>query len=186
MSRAMKLELGCGMSPTPGYVHHDRIRHSPHVDVAWDLRVYPWPLSLYWIGEEGRIESWGRAMLEGVPQKDCDRRVSDGFLDEILALDVFEHLSVDVQPWLDECWRLLKPDGLLDFRVPAWDHELSYRDPTHLRVFHQDFLLYWDKRHELCRRFGSIYFAESDKWWKFESVERENNDFRFRARKVVD
>jgi hypothetical protein len=30
----MKLELGCGTVPTPGYVHHDRRKHSPHIDVV--------------------------------------------------------------------------------------------------------------------------------------------------------
>lgn len=39
----MRLELGCGKAPTPGYVHHDRRRHSAHVDVAHDLEVLPWP-----------------------------------------------------------------------------------------------------------------------------------------------
>jgi hypothetical protein len=39
----MKLELGCGTAPTPGYVHHDRRRHAPHIEVAHDLDVLPWP-----------------------------------------------------------------------------------------------------------------------------------------------
>lgn len=39
----MKLELGCGLKPTPGYLHHDRWLHSQHVDIAWDLNVMPWP-----------------------------------------------------------------------------------------------------------------------------------------------
>jgi hypothetical protein len=39
----MRLELGCGKVPTPGYVHHDRRRHSPDIDVAHDLEVLPWP-----------------------------------------------------------------------------------------------------------------------------------------------
>src|SRR5689334_17361913 len=60
---AMKLELGCGRAPTPGYVHHDRRKHSPHVDVAHDLDELPWP--------------W-----------------PDGSCEEILGLDVFEHLHL--------------------------------------------------------------------------------------------
>lgn len=39
----MRLELGCGRRPTPGYMHHDRIAHSAHVDFAHDLNVTPWP-----------------------------------------------------------------------------------------------------------------------------------------------
>ena len=39
----MKLELGCGTAPTAGYVHHDRRRHSRHIDVVHDLDTLPWP-----------------------------------------------------------------------------------------------------------------------------------------------
>lgn len=39
----MKLELGCGRVPTPGYVHHDRRLHAAHVDVCHDLNRLPWP-----------------------------------------------------------------------------------------------------------------------------------------------
>jgi hypothetical protein len=38
-----KLELGCGTAPTPGYMHHDRRRHSPHIEVVHDLDMLPWP-----------------------------------------------------------------------------------------------------------------------------------------------
>jgi hypothetical protein len=37
------LELGCGTAPTPGYIHHDRRGHSPHVEVVHDLDKLPWP-----------------------------------------------------------------------------------------------------------------------------------------------
>lgn len=39
----MQLELGAGRQPTPGYIHHDKRRHSPDIDVAHDLDVLPWP-----------------------------------------------------------------------------------------------------------------------------------------------
>jgi hypothetical protein len=39
----MKLELGCGTAPSAGYVHHDRRRHSPHIDVVHNLEELPWP-----------------------------------------------------------------------------------------------------------------------------------------------
>jgi hypothetical protein len=166
----LKIELGCGMKPTPGYIHHDRIKHSPHVDTAWDLTLVPWRFEL---GPNNTIRAY-----------DPKDTVS-AFLDEILAIDVFEHIFVDIQPWLDECWRLLKPGGLLDFRVPSWDHELSYRDPTHKRVFHHEAMYYWQPGHPLYEDFGCYYFAESDKWWTVESVVREVGDFRFRMRKLA-
>ena len=39
----MDLELGCGMRPSEGFIHHDRINHSDWVDVAHDLNELPWP-----------------------------------------------------------------------------------------------------------------------------------------------
>lgn len=39
----MKLNLACGNAPVPGCVNHDRICFAPHVDIAHDLNVTPWP-----------------------------------------------------------------------------------------------------------------------------------------------
>lgn len=217
----IKLELGCGVSPTPGYVHHDRVTHAPHVDLAWDLRDAPWPFvarddkvvipdyattPVFVAVQEKTMTDEERTLLvdnikssirdrprhpsewqslpQGMEYKSV-RRSADGgaFVDEILALDVFEHVSNDIAFWLDECWRLLVPGGLLDVRLPAWDHELSYRDPTHLRVFHKDVFYYWDPTHELHTNFGSIYFGDTAKWWEVIEVFDENNDLRFRLKK---
>lgn len=149
----MKLELGCGMKPTPGYLHHDRIAHSPHVDIAVDLEQVPWP--------------W--------PSGSCE---------EVLAIDVLEHLHHDIPVWLNECHRILAPGGLLDMRLPAWDNPLSYRDPTHHRFFHEETFYYWDPSHHLFDGFGRYYFAEADRWWEVEAVTREFNDLRYRMRRL--
>lgn len=37
------LNLGAGTRPEPGAVNHDRTKHGPHIDVAHDLNVLPWP-----------------------------------------------------------------------------------------------------------------------------------------------
>ena len=37
------INLGCGKTPEDGFVNHDRVKHSPHVDVAWVLDEMPWP-----------------------------------------------------------------------------------------------------------------------------------------------
>lgn len=42
----MKLNLGCGWDVKDvqeGWINHDVRRHSPKIDVAWDLNVLPWP-----------------------------------------------------------------------------------------------------------------------------------------------
>ncbi len=123
----MKLELGCGTAPTPGYVHHDRRRHAPHVEVAHDLEVLPWP--------------W-----------------KDESCEEILALDVFEHLHLMPEAWLRECHRLLVPGGVLRLRVPIFGSPWHVMDPTHVRGFHPLNFAYFVRGHELHRKYGHWYF----------------------------
>ena len=101
-----------------------------------------------------------------------------GEFDEIWAIDVFEHLELQPQEWLDDCHRLLTSGGRLEIRVPAWDNPLSYRDPTHRRVFHEESFYYWDPRTNLYEDFGRYYFAESARWWNVQEVRREANDIR--------
>lgn len=109
MNRFRKLQLGCGHNPMPaadGWVNHDLSKHSPHVDLAFDLRVFPWP----------------------VP--------SEPPFAEILALDVFEHIPVECGiPFFDECWRLLAPNGTLFLRVPEFGSYYHLGDLTHVRGF---------------------------------------------------
>ncbi len=98
----------------------------------------------------------------------------DEEFDKIIALDVMEHLRVEVFEWLDECWRILKPGGQLVLRLPAWDHENSHIDPTHRRLFHEHTFDYWDRRTSYFDNYGKFYFPQN-KWWTVESVERRDN-----------
>jgi len=125
--------------------------HSPHIDIAFDLDTFPWP-------------------------------VEDGSVEMLLATDVFEHLKCDVQTWLDECWRILRRQGVLSMRLPAYDNPYSWRDPTHQRVFHQESFLYWCPQAEgtVWKDFGRYYFGPAyQKWWRQQSVIREVKDWRF-------
>jgi len=103
----------------------------------------------------------------------------DESFDGILALDVMEHLRLDIPQWLDEAWRILKPDGYLYLRLPAFDNPVSYRDPTHRRVFQDETFYYWQPGHPLHQDYGCIYFAEAARWWQVESVARDNADPRY-------
>lgn len=98
----------------------------------------------------------------------------DEEFDKIIALDVMEHVKTEVYEWLDECWRILQPDGLLVLRLPAWDHENSHIDPTHRRLFHEHTFDYWDRRTSYFDNYGKFYFPQN-KWWTVESVERRDN-----------
>ena len=56
----------------------------------------------------------------------------DDSFDLIIAKAVFEHLRNNLVVTLDECWRILRPDGKMTIKLPHWEHERSHRDPTHV------------------------------------------------------
>jgi hypothetical protein len=123
----MKLELGCGTVPTAGYVHHDRRRHAPHVDIVHDLNELPWP--------------WG-----------------DESCEEILGLDVFEHLHLMPEQWLRECYRILTAGGVLQLRVPVFGSPWHVIDPTHVRGFDPLNFDYFIRMRPLWQKYGCYYF----------------------------
>lgn len=101
MVEMRRLNLGAGNKIWKGAVNHDLKKHRPEIDVVHDLNDIPW---LLW-----PAESFYR----------------------IQANSVFEHLEIDLVQALDECWRLLAKGGTLRVKVPHWQHDNSYADPTH-------------------------------------------------------
>jgi hypothetical protein len=130
------INLGCGNAPLDGAVNHDIYKHSPHVDVAWDLNCIPWQLG------------------------------SD--YDKVIAIDVMEHLKIDIRLWMNETWKMLKPHGQAIIRVPRYDHPNAFIDPTHQRFFAPETLSYWCPGQEMHEKYGKFYFGEDMMWWGFE------------------
>jgi len=94
------------MPSVDGWINHDITKHSPYVDWAFDLRIFPWPIP-----------------------------ASQTF-NEILALDVFEHIPIECGiPFFDECWRILMPAGTIFLRVPEFGSSYHLGDLTHVRGF---------------------------------------------------
>lgn len=56
----------------------------------------------------------------------------DGSVDRIFTVHVLEHL-IDFLPLVDECHRVLRPDGVLHVLAPWWKHVNAVADPTHVR-----------------------------------------------------
>lgn len=54
--------------------------------------------------------------------------------EEIQAHHVLEHID-RLCPLMDELWKLLKPNGILDIIVPCFPHGAAIADPTHRRFF---------------------------------------------------
>lgn len=136
------LQLGCGRRPMEGAVNHDRRRHGPWVDAAWDLDRMPWPLR-----DMVAADELGPAIVGG------DR------FDVICLYDVVEHV-VDVIGLVNECAEMLLPGGLLVMRGGAASNPASYADVTHRHWFTEDSMNIFDRRTAVGEHY-SVFYEDS-------------------------
>lgn len=118
------LDIGCGTKPRNPYGRDELYG----IDIRAGLKI------------DGVVEI-AAANLSLVPIP-----FADAYFDSVSAYDFFEHVprvSLDHArgtsrfPFIElmnEIWRVLKPGGLLYAVTPAYPHEKSFRDPTHVNV----------------------------------------------------
>lgn len=80
----------------------------------------------------------------------------DGSVRYIKAAHVFEHVADPVM-FMCEAWRVLAPGGLLDIRVPFYQHPNAYADPTHRRFCTERTFEYWIRDAQRQVAFGAAY-----------------------------
>jgi len=78
----------------------------------------------------------------------------------VIAQDVLEHLD-SFMAFFDECWRILRPGGRVDVRVPRYDHPNTWIDPTHRRGYHPESFDYLDPATRWGRLYGVAYTSAS-------------------------
>ncbi len=132
----MKLNLGCGNDILEGYMNHDIRKHRKEIDIAFDLN--------YRFG--------GGEML-----------IYANEIDEIRAWDVLEHLDNPIN-FMDDCWALLKPDGILDLKVCGWKNPNFWVDITHKKGYDIHSFDYFDPSTEL----GQLYGYYTSRRWQIQ------------------
>lgn len=113
----MRINVGCGLTPTPGWKNFDN---------SLSIRISGYPLI---------ADMLLRLPILAVPQKDFIRfakthaieygdivhglHVQDGCAEVLYASHVFEHLDrEDAGRFLEEAWRILSPGGILRLAIP--------------------------------------------------------------------
>lgn len=126
--RELKLNLGAGQNPMDGFTSVDL--YAPNPDIRCDL-FYP-PFRKVEIDEcRTRIDpitgQTGPVILsKGGPLW------KDNSVDEIHCSHFCEHIPKSKRwPFFEECWRILKPEGIMRIIVPSWKSERSLGDMTH-------------------------------------------------------
>jgi predicted SAM-dependent methyltransferase len=113
----VRLNIGCGRSPTPGWINYD---NSPSV------RLARWPVLTRLLVRVGLIDGHGLAFVEAsrahaIHYCDAARRIphDDGSVDAIYASHMLEHLDrIEARSFLAECRRVLRPGATLRLAVP--------------------------------------------------------------------
>lgn len=131
----VKIDLGGGGNPQPGFINVD-IRDLPGVDIVQDLQKFPW-----------KIPS------------------------ECASLVMASHLVEHINPadgiflkFMDEVWRLLKPDGKFMIATPYAGSPGYWQDPTHCNGCNEATWAYFDP----LEAGGYLYRIYKPKPWKIE------------------
>ena len=69
---------------------------------------------------------------------------------------------------MNECYRILKPEGILELEVPTTDGHGAFSDPTHVSFWNQDTLNYF------CQELNPVVYAFSKDYGVFADFILEN------------
>lgn len=175
-NQGIKLDIGCGANKQPGFVGMD-IRALPGVDIVHNLEKYPWPLP-----DESVSLVTASHVLEHINPANTDPKIV-GLINLLLKKKVIKQSEVaeyigeyeifgNFIRFMDEVWRVLKPDGQIAFVVPYAGSVGYWQDPTHLNPINEATISYFDPLHETG--FWNIY---KPKPWKIEKMDGDLNGF---------
>jgi predicted SAM-dependent methyltransferase len=157
---SLKLDLGCGQNPKEGFegvdVRGGKAKHEV------DLFKFPWPFE-----NDSVEEIHASHFLEHVPAREVEERdlrqttVTVKDLTDPMSIQdavrrrqegkavygegvVARFLGVDMLfAFMDECYRILKPECWMHVIVPSGRSNRAFWDPTHRRFFMQETFLYF-------------------------------------------
>lgn len=112
----IKLDIGCG-----------RMKEADHVGI--DITQI--------------IDGKGNAVVDYIVDMEKDLLPFEpSTVDEIKVTDFLEHIT-NLKHCLNECWRVLKQQGILHGHVPICNTLSHWKDPTHKRCFIKETFTYF-------------------------------------------
>lgn len=129
---AVKLDLGCGQNIKEGHegvdLYGDKAQHK------LDLFKFPWSFA-----SDSIEEIHCSHFLEHIPAREVEPRDLNPSIpggERYLGADM-------LFAFMDECYRILKPDCWMNVVVPSGRSNRAFWDPTHRRFFMQETFLYF-------------------------------------------
>lgn len=169
----IRLDIGCGANKQEGGFVGMDYRALPGVDIVWNVLKFPWPLP-----DESVIMAISSHLVEHIPPFMPDPKLLNliELLQErgvISAEDVADYIGdVTAQPtfmrFMDEVWRVLKPDGQFAMALPHGYSPGYLQDPTHCNPLNECTWLYFDPFEQ--RSNGLLYNIYKPKPWKLRTI----------------
>ena len=98
---------------------------------------------------------------------------AESSIDLVRAYDVVEHLADRIHT-MNEIWRICKPDGLVDIRVPSTDGRGAFQDPTHISFWNINSFKYYCAEFPAYLKLCHIYGFKGE--FKLESLSEEASE----------
>lgn len=137
--RGIRLDIGCGRSKQEGFVGMD-IQDLPGVDIVHDWNDIPWPLP-----DESVVQAVASHVIEHVNPAD------NGMI-----------------RWMDELWRVCKPDAEVAMAYPHGRSDGYLQDPTHVNPMNEVVWAYFDPLEPNTN--GVLYKFYRPKPWRIKHI----------------
>lgn len=170
-NRGVLLDLGCGQSKMDGFIGIDIVPFK-EVDIVWDLEKFPYPLpdscaSLIMCSHFAEHVSPSRVDPRLVGLVDLLKNKNLITKEEVTQyLGEYDIPSNIFIRFMDEMWRLLKPEGQLMIVSPYGGSLGYWQDPTHINGFNEVTFSYFDPLEPNSQ--GELYKTYRPKPWKIE------------------
>ena len=134
----VKIYLGANQNPMQGYINVD-IEKFPGVDVVCDLeKTWPWPDNhadeIYTADLPEHLREWWDEYDVAVAQT----------VEDIKQALLHPRRVYGIIHFMNECWRVLKPAGLLRAKIPTTENSKAWaQDPTHVSYWNENTFLYF-------------------------------------------
>lgn len=138
----MRLDLGSGAKPAEGFESVDL--YEPSAKWKVNLFKFPWP--------------WADNSVDAINCSHVIEHVPACFTSG-QNIPVDENDKDLLCSFFDECWRILKPGGIMHVRVPHVQNVMAFQDMTHRRFITEEMFHYlnreqrevWGIGHYLCK-----------------------------------
>lgn len=138
----MKLDLGCGQSPKPGFLGVD-IVDGPNVAITANLFTPQWDVREILAGSPASQLNVCRPaeIHNGIGSGGWV--LKDDTVDELFSSHLVEHVP-DLVAFMHEAYRVLKPGGRFIVQHPYQHSNRAWQDPTHVRALNEVSWSYYD------------------------------------------